>query len=250
MVYNYTSSNRVIAKILRDTGINGNDYINDIIEWIGEALDFIGTQRQLVGKTRIIKTSSFRAPIPSDLYSLESIRYASGNYNNSPSIDDFKYDLEESDADYNSSFYNKQKSNQSGLNNGYIIDGNYIKTDLEESWIAITYWAFPLDNEGFPLIPDMVEFTEAITWYVMQKILLSGVNHPVINYELAHNQWLKYCTQARNQANMPDKGAYKAFESKWVDMLSRHTKNEYRIPDYKTAENIITNSFENKLKGN
>lgn len=251
MVYKYISSKQIIAKVFRDFGIQDNDFITDAIEWIGEALDFIGAQRQLVGKTKVFQTFNFRAPLPNDLYSIDSVRYARGEYGNeTPSIDDFKYELSQAETEYNAAFFGEEKQGADYRENGYLIDGEYIKTNLENSWIALTYWALPLDNDGYPLVPDMVEFKEALTWKIMEKILLSGHNHPVVNYQFAHQQWLKYCTQARNQANMPDKGAYKLFKEKWVTMIPDYEHNIKELNNFKpytSATNAIEQSFQNKL---
>lgn len=248
MIYNQTSSKRVIAKVFRDFGIQRNHWINDAIEWIGEALELIGTTKQTVDKVRIVQSNNFRVAKPKDLYSLETIRYAENTSDMQPDMDEFKYVLSEQSAGRHSGLYEEKQPENLHSRETYFHQGNFIKFSFEDKWVAIEYKAFPLDDDGYPLIPDAAEFTEALSWYIMSKLLLQGKKHPVINYKVADQKWERNCVRARNAMNIPDKGQYRNFKEKWVTMVPRYDRNMQQLEDAVTAENVVDQSFSNNLQ--
>ena len=246
MIYNYTSSKEIIAKVFRDFGVTENDLINDAIEWIGEALELIGTAKQTVPKVRIIQAQNFRVPLPKDLYILDTIRYADSTADTKPDRDEFKYTLSQGEIDGHDGLFEEESSLRK---HSYFIQGDFIKTSFEDKWIAVQYEAFPLDEDGYPLIPDATEFKEALSWYIMMKFLLRGKSHPVIDYQHADQKWERKCVQARNAMNMPDKGQYRNFKEKWVTMVPRYDRSMEQLENAVTADNVVSKSFQNKLQG-
>ena len=103
----------------------------------------------------------------------------------------------------------------------YIIDGGFIKTSFISGQICLSYMAFPLDEDNFPMIPDDISFREAMFWYVFKKLLLGGFDKPTnkIDYAFADQKWQYYCTQARNAANYPDIDRYESFMNQWVRLI-------------------------------
>ena len=103
----------------------------------------------------------------------------------------------------------------------YIIDGGFIKTSFTSGQICISYMAFPLDEDNFPMIPDDISFREAMFWYIFKKLLLGGFDKPTnkIDYGFADQKWQYYCTQARNAANFPDIAKYDSFMNQWARLI-------------------------------
>lgn len=225
MIYKYTSSKTIIAKVFRDLGIQDSDWINFAIEWIGESLEHIGTYSQTIPKIHILKNANFRAKLPNDLYILDEIRYSNSTSTTQPTAQDFNFILSSDDSTHHPSLFGAENPYNENRVQGYILKGNYIHTSFESKWIAISYRAFYLDDDGYPMIPDSAEFQEALFWYITMKMLLRGQKHPVINYENAEQRWLKYAGQARNASNMPDKSQYRSFHEKWVQMVPQYDRD-------------------------
>lgn len=225
MVNQIKSSKSVIAKVFRDLRIQRSDWVSDGIEWIGEALDAIGTPGQLVDKARILKTSSHRAPMPQDLYMLKGVYYGHGNKNEKASnltLEDFPLMMKYGNEELHPALMEEDKNQESGAtrstNETYLINGKYIQTSFESDYIALFYKAFPVDDDGFPMLPDMYEFNQALYWYIVMKLLEGGMKHPSgeIGWQVARKEWLRYCGQARAQSNMPDIGKAAHFRDMWV----------------------------------
>ena len=109
----------------------------------------------------------------------------------------------------------------------YIIDDGYIKTSFASGKVCISYTAFPVDQDQYPMIPDDISFKEAMFWYIFKKLLMGGFSKATntIDYAFADQKWQYYCTQARNAANYPDIDRYDSFMNQWVRLvpnLNRH----------------------------
>lgn len=110
----------------------------------------------------------------------------------------------------------------------YHLNGNVLKTSFEAGLLLIAYKGLPLDQDGYPLVPDDVAFKEACSWHIIKKLALQGRTNN-IDYELAEQKWLKRATQARNRMNMPDQDEYEKFLQSWTKMVETERYNKGNI---------------------
>ena len=122
----------------------------------------------------------------------------------------------------------------------YIIDCEYIKTSFVSGKICLSYMAFPTDEECYPLVPQDISYQEAMFWYIYKKLLLSNpqFKNNGIDYSFADQQWLKYCTQARNAANFPDIDRYESFMNQWVRLIPDISRHDSAFEDLNTREDL------------
>ena len=71
----------------------------------------------------------------------------------------------------------------------YSINPDYIITSFEDGEITIIYQAFMVDEEGFPKIPDTPKYKDAVLWYIIRTMILSGYKHPFISFGDADQMW-------------------------------------------------------------
>lgn len=225
MINQFKSGKAVISKVFRDLRLQETDWVTDGVEWMGEALQAIGAYTQLVRKVEIVKTTSHKATLPTDLYLIDQIRY--GYYNTDsttdPKLEDFtKIMPYESNSLHPALIdeYNDHKGAEWTEETFFIQEG-YINTSFEADWIAIIYRAINVDNDGFPMVPDHYSFDQALYWFIVMKLLEGGMRHPSprITWDVAESRWLKYCTQARTKAMMPDEAKYEEFARSWVNLI-------------------------------
>tara|TARA_R110000744_G_scaffold91706_1_gene177886 strand:- start:3691 stop:4575 length:885 start_codon:yes stop_codon:yes gene_type:complete len=122
----------------------------------------------------------------------------------------------------------------------YIIDCDYIKTSFASGKICLSYMAFPIDEDCYPLVPDDISFSEAMFWYIYKKILLSkpDFKNNGIKYAEAEQQWKYYCTQARNAANYPDIDRYESFMNQWVRLIPDINRHDSAFENLNTREDL------------
>ena len=318
-VYRNISSKAIIRKVMRDIKPNTDNWVDDAIEWIGEALEHIGAESQFCLKKCVLDIKDHKAVLPHDLHYInqvavngtvsptistelstltskvkslqttvkeyndklesEVVQSADGTYTSSITT----ADLELYDTQYKTNllelneinsrivvlegmFFNVDGTGGSTLTplsygastfpdaihcigceneiatnkDSYIIDCDYIKTSFPTGKICLSYMAFPVDEDCYPMVPDDISFKEALFWYVFKQLLLGGWDKPTnkINYVMAEKQWQKYCTQARNSATYPDIDKMENFMNQWVRLVPETNNWELFFEELNTRENL------------
>lgn len=271
MIYNAVSTKAIIGKVYRDLGLEDPSFELDAIEWMGEALDWIGAGIQMTDKEVWEVVTNHTATLPSDLEYLTGVWFVNDAplknnwqskefpYDLNAIEDKQKYKLERSDEqlhegiggdstnlqnstfydgeDYTTSFQDLQGSGSGESTNfigydspeSYHLNGNELKTTFDRGLVLVAYRGLPLDEDGYPLVPDDVAYKEALFWYIAKKLSIVRQDQVPFDYKLAEQKWLKRCTQARNRANMPDLDEYEKFLQSWTKMVETERFNKTRF---------------------
>lgn len=287
MIYKYTKCESVIAKIMADLDSSEvRQRIEDIREWIFEAIDKIGAPMQYIVRESgidgcpVLKIQDYQVPLPSDLSVLDGVAY-SKNENGpwqpmstqtglfrSPQIQQineettlpvdqnnlavqqqeqktehkpmqYKYPTTQSQfATVNGMKYLKDRLN---IKPEYFIKPGWIVTNMKDGFIKIQYKAIAMDERGYPLIPDMSSYQEAVYWYVVMKLNFSkylkgklggkGVNNNGAVYSYLQHQWNFYRNQAYAEAMMPTADDMQNIKRDWNKL----------IPDWDGDETFFRN---------
>lgn len=235
MNHKLVSCKVVIADIFSKLGnqmSNHNDSLTDMIEWIGEALEGIGStgplEKDLVHKAKVHNNKIL---LPCNLYLLQAVShkgcylpYGSQIFNDSIHCTDC---------------LTPRHFTPNTLN--YTCDNNWLRTNVcEGDEICIFYQGFATDKDGFPLIPDNYSYKRACFWYIMMNMSLGGFVHPdkSINFESCEARWLKYCTQAENSDKMFDIPRFETFKNQWLRLAPRVNRAENFFRELGTQESI------------
>jgi len=261
--FQYTTLDRILSKIYRDLGLEEISE-TDVVEWSGEALDFMQTPSILEEAVAFIEIKNHQAELPTGLHSIIQIAKNNSFSKNvcpanvildSTDLEDASEEVAEGcepvaldcngtpitgyevayyrpyfDLQYeysgwsNSSYYRNYSpvrlANHSFFNtlvcpedeavynssqDEYTVSGDIIKTSFREGSIAIAYYRQRLDTEtGYPLIPDDVSFTTAITMYItmkyMSRMWYMGREGYGDKMQKSEADWQWYCKQASNKA--------------------------------------------------
>ena len=73
MIYKNKSSQSIIRKVFRDLKPTNDNWTDDAVEWIGEALEHIGASPQLVTKNTILTVTDYKVAMPADLYYVNQV---------------------------------------------------------------------------------------------------------------------------------------------------------------------------------
>ena len=133
-----------------------------VIDYAVDFIRLVGTPPSFVDKTAIIDIHNYRGELPCDFYEMIQVRLAYDEKhrveNHAPT---FRYTTD--------SFHmSPDKPHVSDLT--YKLQGNCIFTaPLEEGQIEIAYKAMPIDDEGYPMIPDNSVFSRALEMYIKKQ---------------------------------------------------------------------------------
>ena len=259
MIYKLTSSRKVIAKILSDLNIQDEQIrITDMKEWIAEALEKIGAVTQLTYKQSgvdsepLLVINNFQAKLPEELHSIEQIAYSpnetgpwipirqtTGSFKLNPDVYDTQltevgstekyvylgtvYPIQTQDqiAIQTAPTTNSNRTNFS-FDPQYFLKPGYIVTNRRAGYLKLSYYHMPVDECGYPMVPDMASFFEALYWYVTMKLkypeYLRGTLHREIYYDMQRS-WNFYRNQAYAEALMPNEGMMESIKNQWLKMF-------------------------------
>lgn len=111
----------------------------------------------------------------------------------------------------------------------YFIKPGWIVTNKNEGFIKLAYKAIAVDERGYPLIPDLSSYQEAIYWYVVMKLSFpkflkgklggKGVNNNSAVYTYLQQQWNFYRNQAYAEAMMPTADDMQNIKNDWNKLI-------------------------------
>lgn len=281
MIYKYTKCESVIAKIMADADMSEkNIRVTDIREWIFEAVEKIGAPVQYVQKESgednvpIFDIIEHQVPIPDDLESLTAVAYSSDGTNWVQARKD-ESSFKARNTKHNMPAYIPEqspcepmithRSQLLGINGStallnaikeyktgdvtYWIKPGWIVFNKDKGKVKLAYKAIATDERGYPLIPDMASYQEAIYWYVMMKLnfpkFLKGTlggraRYNMGTYTYIQQQWNFYRNQAYAEAMMPNESEMISIKNEWTKL----------IPDWSADENFFRETGQKQLNFN
>lgn len=134
----------------------------------------------------------------------------------------------------------------------YFIKPGWIVVNKPFGYIKLSYRSIGTDERGYPLIPDLASYQEAIYWYVMMKInfpkFLNGslggrskYNYNVYSY--IHQQWNFYRNQAYAEAMMPNEGDMMSIKNEWNKLMPDYNQDMHFFKDVGRQERIYNDYY-------
>ena len=115
----------------------------------------------------------------------------------------------------------------------YFIKPGWIVTNRRHGFIKLAYKAIAVDERGYPLIPDLTSYQEAVYWYVVMKLtfpkFMSGKlttssskyaqKYAQQTYYYTQSQWNFYRNQAYAEAMMPTADDMQNIKNDWNKLI-------------------------------
>lgn len=226
------SSKNIISKVFRDFGNENTSFVHDAIEWIGETLERIGTTVMYTNSVCTLEVKCHKACIPPNSESIVAISYMGKRLrrgSNQRSVGFVTEKIEPHTEWVQQPLLSGNNQALANMNNTlfpfvfhtshyYDLNPGYIITSFEEGKIDVYHKAFPIDDNGFPMVWDNVYVREACMWGIISKMLMSGQQHPVINYDRAVSEHERFIMLSRT-ADFPNIDDMERFRNMWVRMV-------------------------------
>lgn len=223
----YTSIERVVENVIRDTGFTDEINWPDVVEWVFIAQELINVPNAYVKRVTDgsdnqhppIEVKNYRGELPCDFHQLIDIReychkvpiqYESGNFLQSKS----------------------KPSIQGHTSLTFEMNGNFIFTNVEEVNLELEYWAFPVNEEGLPMIPDDVYYIKAIESYlterIARKLWIQGKMARDV-YQALEQDWLWYAGKVKAKDALPSLAQMESLKNQIQRFANRpiHRGNNY-----------------------
>ena len=198
-----------------------------VVDYTVDFIRIVGTPPSFLDKTAIIDIVDYRGILPCDYYEMTQVRLNDGSKRT------FRYTTD--------SFHmSDNKPELSDLT--YKIQGNCIFTaPLEQGQIEIAYQAMPMDEEGYPLIPDNSSYSRALEAYIKREWFTILFDQGKLNGQVlarADQEYSFYVGQAQSEIIMPTIDQMEAISNMWNTLLSRD-EHRHGFLDSGTQSHII-----------
>jgi hypothetical protein len=220
MLVKYISSKQIVAQVLVDFNVQQTEYISRMWEWIGNALEIMELSNYFAFRNHIGEVENYQTRMPCDIKYLHSTWISGVTCPDATGL--VKLNLRDNPLigkQVKGMFHNREYG---------AIDGNYLTTTFRKGHVLFVYHGPPIDCDGYPLVPDDAKVKEALPFYIIYRLGLSGVKHPVLSVKEAYEMWEKLYPAAANSVNWMDLEGYQEFAEMWNGLIKKDAiKNFY-----------------------
>lgn len=233
------SSKIITAELYQDFNIDNDDWVNKVNRHIERAMGLMRIDGFYVRKTLIQDVKEFKAPLPCDAKYIMAVLHNMTCLTRLPLTRGLALGENFKDVVYNQT-----------LKGG--IENNYLHTNFEEGKIMYVYYGIPKNDCDELMIPDCPEVLEALPFFILYKLSLSGYKHPIIDYVEAQRQWNRLYPIARNKMNywsIEEAHQFTKMNNNplFIDIIDEEWSTEY---DTYNTRNLHINSEANQTKQN
>lgn len=237
----YVSVKRILENVQRNYSLADEINFFDALEWIGSLLSHADSPFTLDKHIKVIHIEDGRGKLPADMHSIiQCGKRIEGTtaLGNVPKEFFMENDVVEAGEDYlpdTTDVYIEKNALRtsyhlepmlyttdshglryhcldvdfnvdSSCQNTYTLNKNHIFTNFEEGYVEIAYLRIPLDDEGYPLIPDDESWIKACEYELAYRILMraafiGGAEPRLLDRIERDKEW--YFAQAVNKSKIP-----------------------------------------------
>lgn len=236
LISKYCSSKEVIDSVYLNTGASNEVPVIDLITHIYDCMEKIGYPLQYIEKVVGWKQredydfSAYKIQLPCDFHKLRTILV--NGFPAIPSNDTMLYLLDGACCgldnlqdqtltpvftdNFGVTFGSDMPPVSAnfpyiGLGRGlpitFSMNNNWMTFNVKKGKACMAYKAFPIDGEGFPLIPDDVKYKDAITKYLIERVDYILYRQGMITkdiYEDSQTKWFWAAGACSNNLKIPD----------------------------------------------
>lgn len=244
--HKYTTINRVLENVIRDTGFSEEIDFVEALEWAYRAMELIGAPQIYIekvtdgnkelGHSNPITIVDYKGEIPCDVHQIIQVR----EYYN-------RLSLREANTQFIYSTNVNNIVNNSDLS--YRINDGYIFTNFKEGVLEIAYYGFPLDESGYPAIPDDERYLKAVESYIAERIarrLWLQDKLATDKYRALEQDWLFYVKSAKSRAQMPTLDGMESLKNQIVRLIDKPYNHANQFETLGERERLRITNF-NKI---
>ena len=264
LVHKYTSIKSIVERVYADTGFQFEIPHDDLILWTVEVMDLIGYPLTYVPKIIGHKQdtdydfTNYRIPLPCDFHKLQAIAvdgyptyYRSNQFHHLLDGKCCGFDSIAEDIMDEFTTIAGTYSPQAGTTNVPTSDNSQVSFDINDSYVTfnvksgkagMAYWAFPVDKDGFPEIPDDTKYKRAVQNYLIHKIDYRLWRQGFIDekiYRESEAQWLWAIGSATNHLKMPSLEQMELLKNSLTTLIPKFHSYQTFFRDLSTQKNRL-----------
>ena len=122
----------------------------------------------------------------------------------------------------------------SSVSPSYVLRGNVLQTSIKEGELEISYLGIPIDDDGFPTIPNIASYIRALEAYIKKQWFTILFDLGKLHSSILSNAQQEYAWavgQAQSELASPSLDEIEAFTNMWNSLLPQ--RNPY-LSGFKT----------------
>lgn len=195
--------------------------LETVVDYTVDFIRIVGVPPSFLENTAIVDIHNYRGQLPCDFYKMIQVRLHRGKCRH---MDDdlgvFKYATDS----FHMSDNHKRRTELT-----YKIQDNVIFTSiLEDGQIEIAYRSIPVDEDGYPLLPDSSSYLKALELYIKQQWFTIQFDMGKINAQVLQKTDQEYTWavgQAQTDLIMPSIDQMESISNMWNTLLDRRTEH-------------------------
>jgi len=173
----YIPVDRIIENVYNDHPFESSVEWDNCLEWVGSAMRLMGVPTIMVKDIKCVIIEDYKGELPDGILNIDMIRFKSSSTDPDTTSIAYKAMRYEGSPFIIKEFCTSGDSIKNLCNQSsdltYRLNNNYIFTSFEKGQIEISYDKFPIDDRGFPLIPDDEGIIQGMSWFIAYKIAYS-----------------------------------------------------------------------------
>jgi len=233
MIYTSTGIKEVIGRVIRNTRIQDSSYISDMVEWIPEAMGLMQTKMELKPAYEDIRVNFHMGKLPCNLRWITAVEWngcripENNSARSAASISRRRIDAAlgtaegfitvptKWDTPTGNQMYDTALVQFSSLcadscgrlpwNQAvwYQVEMDYLQFSIADTVVRVHYKGIPLDENGFPLIPDEENYKQALYFYTRKMMIGAGYEDKVYTMLQLDAEFEKYAGRAMGKIRYP-----------------------------------------------
>jgi hypothetical protein len=265
------SLKRIMSSIIRAVGSGANQYLSDMPEWIWDGMEQLQTQMTLKQTATCLNVCFHAADLPCGLSYVDAVIYqgvrlqekqtslipslysCAGRADNIAAFTSIPVLIPVEfagevvpDVDGNINHFNwtlplsDVPESQSAW---FQLEPGVLKTNVPDGKMIIVYRTMPVDTDGYPLVPDIGPYKEALIWWTRARMIGAGYNDPKFSFNDCMH-WFEnvYAPRAIAEVNYPSPSRMETIVDSSTRLLPQgdyfqsfynvDKEGVYRIPHY------------------
>lgn len=222
----YVGIDTIIAKVYRDMQVDGLVNPMDAVEWVGEAIEMIGAPMQYTEKVARVTIKNYRAKLPCDLHYIITTKGRPGTIS-----DDV---CDNTASGYVAMRYSTDAFHHSYCKNNndvrctssltYKVNDDFIFPNFETGYVLIAYKGIPVDDNGYPKVPDDPKFKEAVASHIKMRIgflQAAAGKMPTWVYQKLEQDRDWYIGAAQTRGVTPSLDMAESIKNNWIRLIPK-----------------------------
>lgn len=198
--------------------------LETVIDYAVEFIRIVGMPPTFLEKTADIEIDEYRGSLPCDFYQVIQVRGKRHCGHGYPHA--FRYSTDSFHMSEHKHEHRHFHHPHGELT--YKIQGSVIITSIPKGTIEIAYMAMPIDEDGYPMIPDNSSFIRALELYIKLQWFTMLFDTGKINQQVLQNTQQQYAWavgQAQTDLIRPTLDQMEALSRMWNKFLPDVTQD-------------------------